>query len=249
VPYLANPPGVSAAARRALLDDIAAINAEHLADYGDPEIDTRIAQYEMAFRMQTSVPELTDFSGETKAVLDRYGPDVATKGTFANNCLVARRLLERGTRFVQLMHAGWDQHGNLHTQLEQQCKDTEVPAAALIQDLKERGLFEDTLVVWGCEFGRTPFGQGDPNNPKGRDHFGRAYTWWLAGGGAKRGHVHGATDDFAWNIVADPVHVHDMQATILHLCGIDHTRLTFRYQGRQYRLTDIHGHVVDGIVA
>ncbi len=249
VPYLANPPGVSAAARRALLDDIAAINAEHLADYGDPEIDTRIAQYEMAFRMQTSVPELTDFSGETKAVLDRYGPDVATKGTFANNCLVARRLLERGTRFVQLMHAGWDQHGNLHTQLEQQCRDTEVPAAALIQDLKERGLFEDTLVVWGCEFGRTPFGQGDPNNPKGRDHFGRAYTWWLAGGGAKRGHVHGATDDFAWNIVADPVHVHDMQATILHLCGIDHTKLTFRYQGRQYRLTDIHGHVVEGIVA
>lgn len=249
VPYLANPPGVSRDARRALLDDIAAMNAAHLADYGDPEIDTRIAQYEMAFRMQTSVPDLVDFSGETKATLDRYGDDVLVKGTYANNCLIARRLLERGVRFVQLMHSGWDQHGNLFTQLEQQCKDTEGPSAALVKDLKERGMLDDTLVIWAGEFGRTPFGQGDPANPKGRDHFGKAFSWWMAGGGAKRGHVHGQTDDFGWNITADPVHVHDMQATILHLCGIDHTRLTFRYQGRQYRLTDIHGNVVPGILA
>ena len=249
VPYLANPPGVSPEARRALLDDIAAMNAAHLADYGDPEIDTRIAQYEMAFRMQSSVPDLVDFSGETKPTIDRYGPDALVKGTFANNCLIARRLLERGVRFVQLMHSGWDQHGNLHTQLEMQCRDTEGPSAALVQDLKERGMLDDTLVVWGGEFGRTPFGQGDPANPKGRDHFGRAYSWWLAGGGVKRGTVYGSTDDFGWNVATDPVHVHDMQATILQLCGIDHTRLTFRYQGRQYRLTDVHGNVVKGILA
>ncbi len=249
VPYLNNPPGVSRETRRLLLDDIAALNAEHLADYGDPEIDTRIAQYEMAFRMQTSVPDLVDFSGETKATLDRYGEDVLNKGTFANNCLIARRLLERGVRFVQLMHAGWDQHSNLHTQLENQCKDTEGPSAALVRDLDERGLLDDTLVVWGGEFGRTPFGQGDPTNPKGRDHFGRAYSWWLCGGGIKPGTVYGATDDFAWNITENPVHVHDMQATLLHLCGIDHTRLVFRYQGRQYRLTDVHGEVVRGILA
>lgn len=249
VPYLTNPPGVSPQARRALLDDIAAMNAQHLADYGDPEIDTRIAQYEMAFKMQSSVPDLVDFSTETKATIERYGSDALVKGTFANNCLIARRLLERGVGFVQLMHSGWDQHGNLHTQLEAQCKDTEGPSAALVKDLKDRGMLDDTLVVWGGEFGRTPFGQGDPNNPKGRDHFGRAYSWWLAGGGVKRGHTYGTTDDFAWNITADPVHVHDMQATMLHLCGIDHTRLTFRYQGRQYRLTDVHGNVVRGILA
>ena len=248
VPYLSNPEGMSRESRRLLLDDIAAINRTHLEDYGDPETDTRIAQYEMAFRMQSSVPELMDFSGETQTVVERYGPDALAKGTFANNCLVARRLLERGVRFVQLMHAGWDQHGNLHTQLAEQCRDTEQPAAALIHDLKERGMLDDTLVIWACEFGRTPFGQGDPVNPRGRDHFGRAFTWWLAGGGARPGTVYGETDDFAWNITKDPVHVHDMQATILHLCGIDHTRLTFRYQGRQYRLTDIHGEVVRGLL-
>lgn len=248
VPYLNNPAGMSAQSKRVLLDEVAELNRRHLADYGDPEIETRIAQYEMAFRMQSSVPELVDFSGESKSVVERYGADALVKGTFANNCLVARRLLERGVRFVQLMHAGWDQHGNLHTQLEEQCRDTEGPAAALIRDLQERGMLEDTLVVWACEFGRTPFGQGDPNNPRGRDHFGRAFTWWLAGGGARPGTVYGETDDFAWNIVRDPVHVHDMQATILHLCGIDHTRLTFRYQGRQYRLTDIHGEVVQGLL-
>jgi hypothetical protein len=249
VPYLANPPGVSREGRRRLLDDLAAMNAAHLADAGDPEIDTRIAQYEMAYRMQASVPELVDFSDEPQYVLDRYGPDVHTKGSFAYNCLVTRRLLERGVRFVQLMHAGWDQHSNLFTHLEVQCRDTQGPSAALVLDLKERGMLDDTLVAWGGEFGRTPFGQGDPASPKGRDHFGRAFSWWLAGGGVKPGHVYGATDDYAWNITADPVHVHDMQATIMHLAGIDHERLTFRYQGRQFRLTDVHGHVVRGILA
>ena len=248
VPYLANPPGISRAARRALLDDLSVMNAKHRADYGDPEIDTRIASYEMAFQMQASVPDLIDFSDEPKHVLERYGPDVHKKGSFAFNCLVARRLLERGTRFVQLMHAGWDQHSNLHTQLEIQCRDTQGPSAALVQDLKDRGLLEDTLVAWGGEFGRTPFGQGDPVNPKGRDHFGKAFSWWLTGGGVKSGYVHGATDEYAWNITTDPVHVHDMQATIMQLLGIDHTRLTYRYQGRQFRLTDVHGKVVTSIL-
>ena len=223
------------------------MNAARFAEFGDPEIETRIAQYEMAFRMQTSVPDLVDFSNESRRTLDRYGPDALVKGSFANNCLIARRLLERGVRFVQLMHSGWDQHSNLFTQLEAQCRDTEGPSAALVRDLKERGMLDDTLVVWGGEFGRTPFGQGNPNSPTGRDHFGRAFSWWLAGGGIKPGTVYGETDDFGWNITADPVHVHDMQATLLHLCGIDHRRLTFRYQGRQYRLTDVHGEVVHGI--
>ncbi len=249
VPYLANPSGVSKEARRSMLDDLSIMNNEHLADYGDPEIDTRIAQYEMAFRMQTSVPELIDFSSESASTIERYGPDALNKGTFANNCLIARRLLERGVRFVQLMHAGWDQHNNLYTQLEQQCKDTEVSAAALVQDLKDRGMLEDTLVIWGAEFGRTPFGQGDPAKPNGRDHFGRAFSWWMAGGGVKQGSVYGSTDDYGWNITENPVHVHDMQATILHLCGIDHTRLTYRFQGRQFRLSDVHGEVVRGVLA
>ncbi len=249
VPYLNNPPGVSPAARRDMLDSIAAMNSAHLADYGDPEIDTRISQYEMAFRMQTSVPDLVDFSDESQATLDRYGADVLKKGTFANNCLVARRLLERDVRFVQLMHSGWDQHKNLFTQLELQCVDTDRPSAALVMDLKERGLLDDTLVVWGGEFGRTPFGQGDPEKPNGRDHFGKAFSWWMAGGGVKAGEVYGATDEFGWNITENPIHVHDMQATMLHLCGVDHERLTFRYQGRQFRLTDVHGEVVKGILA
>jgi len=245
VPYLANPPGVSSAARRALLDDIAALNAAHLADYGDTEIDTRIAQYETAFRMQSSVPDLIDFSKESKSTLARYGPDALNKGTYANNCLIARRLLERGVRFVQLMHSGWDQHEDLFSQLEKQCTDTDAPSAALVVDLQDRGMLDDTLVIWGGEFGRTPFGQAT----NGRDHFGNAFSWWLAGGGVKPGTVYGATDEFGWNITENPVHVHDMQATILHLAGVDHTRLTFRYQGGQYRLTDVHGHVVKGILA
>ncbi len=249
VPYLQNPNGMTRNARRQLLDDINLMNADHLADYGDPEIETRISAYEMAFRMQASVPDLLDFSNEPKHILDAYGPDVLTKGTYANNCLIARRLLERGVRFVQLMHAGWDQHGNLFTQLEEQCRDTDRPSAALVRDLKERGLLEDTLVAWGGEFGRTPFGQGNPTSPNGRDHFGRAYSWWLAGAGIKGGTTYGETDDFAWNITKDPVHVHDMQATLLHLFGINHEALTFRFQGRQFRLTDVHGHVVKALVS
>ena len=249
VPYLRNPAGMGREQRRALLDDIRLMNEAHLQDYGDPEIETRITQFEMAYKMQSSVPDLLDFSKEPKHVLDRYGPDVLTKGTFANNCLIARRLIERGVRFVQCMHAGWDQHGNLFTQLEEQCRDTDAPSAALVADLKERGLLQDTLVIWGGEFGRTPFGQGDPAKPNGRDHFGRAYSMWLAGGGVKGGSVLGATDDFAWNIVSDPVHIHDMQATIMHLCGINHEALTYRYQGRQFRLTDVHGHVMKKILA
>jgi hypothetical protein len=249
VPYLTNPHGMNQASRRALLDDIQSINRAHLSDYGDPEIDTRISQYEMAYRMQTSVPDLLDLSNEPQHVLEMYGPDVLEKGSFANNCLMARRLIERGTSFVQLMHGGWDQHNNLHTQLAIQCKDTDQPSAALVKDLKQRGLLDDTLVIWGGEFGRTPFGQGSAESPNGRDHFGRAFSLWMAGGGVKRGHVHGETDEFGWNIVRDPVHVHDHQATILHLLGIDHTKLTYRYQGRQFRLTDVHGEVVRGVLA
>jgi hypothetical protein len=177
-----------------------------------------------------------------------YGPDVLVKGSFANNCLIARRLLERGTRFVQLMHSGWDQHGNLFSQLEVQCGDTDQPSAALVADLKQRGLLDDTLVYWGGEFGRTPFGQGDPAKPKGRDHFGRAYSVWMAGAGIQGGRAFGETDDFGWNIVRDPVHVHDMQATIMRLCGVNHEALTYRYQGRQFRLTDVEGKVVDGLL-
>lgn len=249
VPYLNNPDGIGREARRLLLDDIQTINAAHLNDYGDPETETRMAQYEMAYRMQASVPELTDLSREPQHILDLYGPDVREKGSFAYNCLMARKLIERGTRFVQLMHSGWDQHGNLHTQLAVQCKDTDQPSAALVKDLQQRGLLEDTLVIWGGEFGRTPFGQGDPAKPNGRDHFGRAFSLWMAGGGVKKGHSHGVTDEFGWNITEGKVHVHDHQATILHLLGIDHTRLTHRYQGRQFRLTDVHGEVVRGILA
>jgi hypothetical protein len=249
VPYLNNPQGVSPDARRKLLDGLQELNKQHLAEYGDPETDTRISQYEMAFRMQTSVPGLLDFKDEPKQVLDAYGPQVHEPGTFARNCLITRRLLERGTRFVQLMHSGWDQHSNLYTQLEGQCVDTDQPSAALVKDLKRLGMLDRTLVVWGGEFGRTPFGQGPAEKPNGRDHFGRAFSLWMAGGGVKAGHVHGETDEWAWNIAKDPVHVHDHQATILHLLGIDHTRLTFRYQGRQFRLTDVHGAVVNGILA
>lgn len=251
VPYLGNPAGVSREARRELLDDLAALNRAHAAESaggGASAVDTRIAQYEMAFRMQASVPDLLDFSNEPKSVLEMYGPDVLVKGSFANNCLIARRLSERGVRFVQLMHSGWDQHGNLFTQLATQCRDTDQPSAALVRDLKQRGMLGDTLVVWCGEFGRTPFGQGPSDAPNGRDHFGRAYSMWMAGGGVRAGHVHGATDDFGWNVASDGVHVHDLQATILRLCGIDHERMTYRYQGRQFRLTDVHGKVVGGLV-
>lgn len=248
--YLSNPPGMPAKVRREMLNGLAKLNVMQHQQVGDPEIQTRIAQYEMAYRMQTSVPELTDLSTESKHTLESYGPDVQRRGSFAFNCLLARRLVEKGVRFVQLMHSGWDQHQNLPTQLEEQCRDTDQPAAALVKDLKQRGLLDDTLVVWTGEFGRTPFGQGDINNKKkhGRDHHPYCYTMWMTGGGIKTGMSYGQTDDFGYNIVKDEVHVHDLQATLLHQMGIDHEKLTFRYQGRYFRLTDVHGNVVDELL-
>jgi hypothetical protein len=247
--YLSNPAGISRSMRREWLDDIAAVNRLKLQQVQDPEIATRISQYEMAFRMQTSVPELADISGESKSTLDLYGPQVQERGTFAHHCLQARRLVERGTRFVQVMHAGWDQHNSLTTELYTQCRDTDQPSAGLIRDLEQRGLLEDTLVIWGGEFGRTPFLQGDINNRVrwGRDHHPYAFTVWMAGAGVKPGFSYGASDDLGINVAADPVHVHDLQATLLHLLGIDHERLTYRFQGRQFRLTDVHGSVVQAI--
>ena len=248
--YLKNPEGLSRQMRRAMLDDIAAMNQMRLKEYADPEIATRIAQYEMAFKMQASVPDLTDVSKEPQSVLDLYGPSVKEPGTYAYNCLMARRLIERDVRFVQVMHAGWDQHNSITTELYTQCRDTDQPSAGLITDLKQRGLLDDTLVIWGGEFGRTPFIQGDIKDRKrwGRDHHPYAFTVWMAGGGVKSGMSYGETDDLAMNVVRDPVHVHDLQATILHQLGIDHERLTYRFQGRNFRLTDVHGQVVRGIV-
>ena len=248
--YLSNPPGVSGEVRRGLLDDLAKLNQLKYEDLGDPEIGTRISQYEMAFRMQTSVPEIADITKEPKHILDMYGPDVTRPGSFARNCLLARRFLERDVRFVQLIHAGWDQHRNLPTQLKIQCQDTDQPSAALVKDLKQRGLLDDTLVIWGGEFGRTVFVQGSTSEKQyGRDHHPRCFSIWMAGGGIKGGTTYGETDDFCYNVAKDPVHVHDFQATILHLLGIDHTRLTFKHQGRHYRLTDVHGTVVKKIIA
>ena len=249
--YISNPKGMSRQMRRQWLDDISQINQMTLKKFGDPEIASRIAQYEMAFKMQASVPELTDLSQETQATLDMYGPQVKEPGTFAHNCLLARRLSERGVRFVQVMHAGWDQHNSITTELYTQCKDTDQPAAALIKDLRQRGLLDETLVIWGGEFGRTPFLQGDINNRVrwGRDHHPYAFTVWMAGGGVKPGISYGETDDLAINIADKGVHVHDLQATILHLLGIDHERLTYRFQGRQFRLTDVHGKVVREILS
>ncbi len=249
--YLSNPDGVSREVRRGLLDDLAALNQLRLREYGDPEIGTRIAQYEMAYRMQASVPELTDISKEPSHILEMYGPDVKRPGSFAYHCLLARRLAERGVRFVQLMHAGWDQHRNLTTQLQIQCEDTDQPSAALVKDLKQRGMLEDTLVIWGGEFGRTTFLQGAIEDRKnwGRDHHPRCFSLWMAGGGIRPGTTYGETDDFAYNVAKDGVHVHDFQATLLHLLGIDHTRFTYRFQGRDFRLTDVAGQVVRGILA
>ncbi|HJP82176.1 MAG TPA: DUF1501 domain-containing protein [Fimbriimonadaceae bacterium] len=248
--YLANPPGMSEKLRRGILDDIAELDRQRHAEYGDPEIESRIAQYELAFKMQTSVPELTDLSKETEATLAMYGPQVHKKGSYAYNCLLARRLVERGVRFVQLMHSGWDQHQNLSTQLAEQCRDTDQPSAALVKDLEQRGLLDDTIVLWAGEFGRTVFVQGDVTKPNahGRDHFGLCYSVWLAGGGFQKGTVHGETDEFCYGVTKDPVSVNDLQATILNQLGIDHTRLTNRYQGRDFRLTDVSGEVVRGIV-
>jgi len=231
------------------LHDLAKLNEMKLKEIGDPEIATRISQYEMAFRMQSSMPEVADLSKEPQSVLDMYGPDVKRPGSFARNCLLARRMCERGVRYIQLFHAGWDQHQNLPTQLKVQCVDTDQPSAALVKDLKQRGLLEDTLIIWGGEFGRTPFVQGDPNaKAYGRDHHPRCFSLWMAGGGVKGGTTYGETDDYCYNVAKDGVHVHDFQATLLHLMGIDHTRLTFKYQGRHYRLSDVHGHVVKGVL-
>ncbi|WP_425615326.1 DUF1501 domain-containing protein [Anatilimnocola sp. NA78] len=249
--YLTNPDGLSRETRRTQLDALAKLNELRLNDFNDPEISTRIAQYEMAYRMQSSVPELTDFSDETAATLESYGPGVKEPGSFAYNCLMARRLIERGVRYVQLMHAGWDQHNSITTELYNQCRDTDQPSAALVKDLKARGLLDDTLVVWGGEFGRTPFIQGNINDRVkwGRDHHPYAFTVWMAGGGIKPGITYGESDDLAMNVAKDGVHVHDFQATLMHLLGIDHERLTYKFQGRYFRLTDVHGHVVKPILA
>ena len=247
--YLSNPKGINRRLRRKMLDGIAALNERQLQLSGDPEIATRIAQYEMAFRMQASVPDLIDTTQETEATFQLYGEDARKPGTFAANCLLTRRLFEKGVRFVQLYHRGWDQHGGLPTNIPKQCRDIDQAQAALITDLKQRGMLDETLIVWGGEFGRTVYGQGGLQENYGRDHHGRCFSMWLAGGGIKPGHVHGVTDDYGYNIVQDSVHVHDLNATILRCLGFDHERLTFRYQGRDFRLTDIHGKVVDSILA
>lgn len=244
--YLSNPPGVDSKAQQASLDAINQLNRQHFADHGDPEILTRINSFEMAFRMQTSAPELMDLNGEPEHILKMYGAEPG-KPSFANNCLLARRLVERGVRFVQLFHEAWDQHGNLKNDLRKNCADTDQAAAALVKDLKQRGLLNDTLVIWGGEFGRTPMVQGGGDD--GRDHHPNAFTMWMAGGGIRPGLTLGATDDFGFNAVQDRVHVHDLHATLLHLLGFDHTRLTYRFQGRDFRLTDVHGQVVKKLLA
>jgi uncharacterized protein (DUF1501 family) len=247
--FLKNPDGVSADNRRRVLDDLAKLNQLRQDETGDPETATRTAQYEMAFRMQASVPDLVDLSKEDAKTVELYGEDARKPGTFAANCLLARRLAERGVRFIQLYHRGWDQHTSLPKQIEAQCRDTDRASAALITDLKRRGLLDDTLVVWGGEFGRTVYCQGKLTPADyGRDHHPRCFTVWLAGGGIKGGVTRGETDAFGYNVVKDAVHVHDLNATVLHCLGIDHTKLTFRYQGRDFRLTDVHGTVVKGIL-
>jgi hypothetical protein len=247
--YLANPAGCSNEIRRQMLDDLGELNQVRHEETGDPEILTRVTQYELAYRMQSSVPDLTDLSGEPASVLDLYGPDVHKPGSYAANCLLARRLAERGVRFIQLYHMGWDQHSNLPAQIRAQCQDTDQPSAALIHDLKQRGLLDDTLVIWGGEFGRTIYSQGALTaTDYGRDHHPRCFTIWLAGGGIKPGITFGETDDFSYNITRDPVEVYDLNATILHLLGINHTKLTYKFQGRDFRLTDVHGRVVKQIL-
>ena len=248
--YLSDPPGVSRKSRRRMLDSLAELNNMRSEAFGDPEIDTRIAQYEMAYRMQTSVPDLMDLSDEPDHIFDLYGPDSRKPGTYAANCLLARRLAERDVRFVQLFHRGWDQHNDLPRDIALQSKSTDQPSAALIQDLKQRGMLDDTLVIWGGEFGRTVYCQGELTATNyGRDHHPRCFTIWMAGGGVKPGISIGETDDYCYNIVEDPVHIHDLQATILHLMGIDHKKLTFKYQGRHFRLTDVHGNLVEPLLA
>lgn len=248
--YLSDPPGISRERRRELIDGVAALNQLNFARTGDPEIETRIQQYEMAYRMQASVPELMDVSKEPDSVYEMYGPDSRSPGTFAANCLLARRLAERDVRFIQLYHRGWDHHGELPKRLPVSARDTDQPSAALVKDLKRRGLLDDTLVVWAGEFGRTPYAQGDPKpDDYGRDHHGRCFSLWMAGAGVKGGHIHGATDEYGFNIAEGAVAVHDIQATILHQLGIDHEKLVYRFQGRRFRLTDTEGHVVREILA
>jgi hypothetical protein len=248
--YLSNPDGIDDPTRRRILDGIAKLNRLNHERMGDPEILARIAQYEMSYRMQASVPELMDTAGEPQHILDMYGPDVLKPGTYAANCLLARRLAERDVRFIQLYHRGWDQHENLPSDLRLQCGDVDQPSAALVKDLKQRGLLEDTLVIWGGEFGRTVYCQGKLTEDNyGRDHHGRCFTMWMAGGGVKPGLSYGETDDFCYNITKDPVHIHDFNATLLHLMGIDHERLSYPFQGRDFRLTDVHGNLIPGLLA
>jgi len=248
--YLKDPDGIPREVRREQLDELAALNNQRHGVLGDPEIQTRISQYEMAFRMQTSVPDLLDLSKEPQHVLDLYGPDVKRPGSYASNCLLARRLCERDVRFIQLFHMGWDHHGGLPKAIKGQCNDTDQATAGLLTDLKQRGLLDDTLIVWGGEFGRTTYSQGALSETNyGRDHHPRCFTVLMAGAGVNKGTTYGETDDFSYNIVKEGVHVHDLNATILHLMGVEHTRLTYRYQGRDFRLTDIHGEVVKKLLA
>ncbi len=248
--YLNNPTGITRERRRSELNVLEALDREQQQHWGDPEIDSKISQYEMAYRMQSSVPEITDFSDEPDYIFDLYGEDAKKPGTFAANCLMARRLAERDVPFVQLYHMGWDQHGNLPSGISEMTKSSDQASAALVKDLKQRGLLEDTLVVWGGEFGRTCFSQGKLTKENyGRDHHPRCFSMWMAGGGIKPGTVYGRTDDFGYNIAENGVHVHDFQATLLHLLGVDHERMTFKHQGRRYRLTDVHGHVVKDLLA
>ncbi|GDX94937.1 sulfatase [Planctomycetia bacterium] len=244
--YLSNPKGIDRQAQRESLDSLGRLNELAAGRFGDPETAARIQAYEMAYRLQASAPELMNLADESPETLSRYGIKDPKQSGYARNCLLARRLLERGVRFVQLFHEAWDQHGDLTKGIKKNCADTEQASAALVMDLKDRGLLDDTIVIWGGEFGRTPMVQGGSD---GRDHHNRAFTMWLAGGGIKAGHVHGTTDDFGFNVVEDPVHVHDLNATLLHLLGFDHTKLTYRFQGRDYRLTDVHGQLVKGILA
>ena len=248
--FLNNPEGYDGADRRNMLDYLTKLNQFQEDKYNDPEVSNRLEQYEMAYRMQTSVPEVTDTSGEPDHIYEMYGEDSRNPGTYAANCLLARKLLEKDVRFVQLYHQGWDQHGNLPGGIRYQSKNTDQATAALVKDLKQRGLLEDTLVVWGGEFGRTVYSQGKLTKENyGRDHHPRCFTMWMAGAGVKPGYSHGLTDDFSYNIVQDPVHVHDFHATLLHLMGIDHERLTYKHQGRRYRLTDVHGNVVKNLLS
>ena len=248
--YLNNPAGIDRASRKRMLDAIDALHQMQLEKQTDPLLETRIAQHELAFNMQTSIPDVVDVSGESKETLEMYGPDVQKPGSFAANCLLARRLAEKDVKFIQLYHQGWDQHGGLPGGIRNQCRETDQPSAALVKDLAARGMLDDTLVVWAGEFGRTNYCQGKFSGSNfGRDHHPRCFSLWMAGGGVKPGGQHGKTDEFGYNVVEDGVHVHDLQATMLHLLGINHERLTYRHQGRRYRLTDVHGEVVQGILA